>query len=414
MPVRRGLVAPRTTLIETIIRKFDTDNRSFLVANSREGQCHIIYCSDGFCRLSGYSRAEVMQRPASCEFLCGPLTSQQAVGSLREALQEGVEKHAEILYYRKDGSKFLCSEVIAPIRSEVDDISLIIINFEDLTAAPTASLESSPVGKPRLSKFDRARASFRQSLRLGSNLRGRGLRLAGYLTPPSDVTAAEEEADTLEQCPLTSNSPTPILEQTWVSKTEVPTATTHTTIPVPPQPKEYTALAISHSAPTSHQASFERGESVERSRPPINSSSRHQTPNKVSHATSLDAIARRQCFRTGYPTVSVSNKPHLSKQFPNVSSESDLQRYRTAPQSHDRKSPSLSNPTDSLKQKVCPQFSFQDNGSAKYFQSGIHTPKMGEKVAQVSDLGRECARPTRHPSRFLEKGGGTCRPLHDR
>ncbi|XP_015836379.1 potassium voltage-gated channel subfamily H member 6 isoform X2 [Tribolium castaneum] len=386
MPVRRGLVAPRTTLIETIIRKFDTDNRSFLVANSREGQCHIIYCSDGFCRLTGYSRAEVMQRSASCDFLCGPLTSQQAVGSLREALQEGVEKHAEILYYRKDGSKFLCSEVIAPIRSEVDDISLIIINFEDLTAVPTASLESSPVGKPRLSKFDRARASFRQSLRLGSNLRGRGLRLAGYLTPPSDVTAAEEEADTLEQCPLTSNSPTPILEQTWVSKTEVPTATTHTTIALPSQTKEYTALAISHSAPTSHQASFERGESVERSRPPI---TRHQTPNRVSHATSLDAIARRQCFRTGYPTVSVSNKPHLSKQFPNVSSESDLQRYRTAPQSHDRKSPSLSNPTDSSKQKVCPQFSFQDNGSAKYFQSGIHTPKMGEKVAQVLSLGAD-------------------------
>lgn len=50
------------------------------------------------------------------------------------------------------GSKFLCSEVIAPIRSEVDDISLIIINFEDLTAAPAASLESSPVVKPRLSK----------------------------------------------------------------------------------------------------------------------------------------------------------------------------------------------------------------------------------------------------------------------
>ncbi|KAG5865209.1 hypothetical protein JTB14_013428 [Gonioctena quinquepunctata] len=78
-------------------------NRSFLVANSREGQCHIIYCSDGFCRLTGYSRAEVMQRPASCEFLCGPLTSQGAVTSLREALQDGVEKHAEILYYRKDG-----------------------------------------------------------------------------------------------------------------------------------------------------------------------------------------------------------------------------------------------------------------------------------------------------------------------
>lgn len=32
------------------------------------------------------------------------------------------------------------------------------------------------------------------------------------------------------------------------------------------------------------------------------------------------------------------------------------------------------------------QFSLQDNGSAKYFQSGIHTPKMGEKVAQVSHV----------------------------
>lgn len=41
---------------------------------------------------------------------------------------------------------------------------------------------------------DRARASFRQSLRFGSmGIRDRGLRLAGYLTPPSDVTQEEEE-----------------------------------------------------------------------------------------------------------------------------------------------------------------------------------------------------------------------------
>ncbi|KAK9721572.1 PAS domain [Popillia japonica] len=80
-----------------------TDDRSFLVANSREGQCHIIYCSDGFCRLTGYSRAEVMQRPASCEFLCGPLTSQQSVAALRDALNDSLEKHAELLYYKKDG-----------------------------------------------------------------------------------------------------------------------------------------------------------------------------------------------------------------------------------------------------------------------------------------------------------------------
>jgi len=46
------------------------------------------------------------------------------------------------------GAKFLCSEVIAPIRSDVDDISLFIINFEDLSN-PTPVEE---VEEPKLSK----------------------------------------------------------------------------------------------------------------------------------------------------------------------------------------------------------------------------------------------------------------------
>lgn len=111
------------------------------------------------------------------------------------------------------GQKFLCSEVIAPIRSEIDDISLYIINFEDLTNPATVE----PLAAPRLSKceseklrmrlsanllswrtiialsVDRARASFRT--KFGNiGFRDRGLRLAGYLTPPSDVTQEEEEA----------------------------------------------------------------------------------------------------------------------------------------------------------------------------------------------------------------------------
>ncbi|KDR07360.1 Potassium voltage-gated channel subfamily H member 6, partial [Zootermopsis nevadensis] len=124
---------------------------SFLVANAQHGLCHIIYCSDGFCRMSGFSRAEVMQRSAACEFLHGPLTSQQAVSVVKEALAVGVEKHFEILYYRKDGTKFLCSEVIAPIKSEVDDICLYIINFEDLTAPP-APAEEGVADNNKLSK----------------------------------------------------------------------------------------------------------------------------------------------------------------------------------------------------------------------------------------------------------------------
>lgn len=78
-------------------------DRSFLVANAQQAGCNIIYCSDGFCHMTGYSRAEVMQCPAICDFLQGPLTSQHAVSVVKEALAAGMEKHFEILYYRKDG-----------------------------------------------------------------------------------------------------------------------------------------------------------------------------------------------------------------------------------------------------------------------------------------------------------------------
>lgn len=82
-------------------------DRSFVVANAQQNSCHIIYCSDGFCRLTGYSRAEVMQQTAICDFLHGPLTSQSAVQVVKQALMAGTERHFEILYYRKDGKLHL-------------------------------------------------------------------------------------------------------------------------------------------------------------------------------------------------------------------------------------------------------------------------------------------------------------------
>lgn len=40
-------------------------------------------------------------------------------------------------FFSVTGTKFLCSEVIALIRSEVDEICLQIINFEDLSSQPS-------------------------------------------------------------------------------------------------------------------------------------------------------------------------------------------------------------------------------------------------------------------------------------
>ncbi|XP_054265686.1 potassium voltage-gated channel subfamily H member 2-like [Macrosteles quadrilineatus] len=356
-------------------------DRSFLVANALGNSCHIIYCSDGFCRLSGFSRAEVMQRPASCDFLHGPLTSQHAVTVVKEALAAGQEKHFEILYYRKDGTKFLCSEVIAPVKSEVDDICLYIINFEDLTN-PQPFVEE-PASNHRLSKFDRARQSFRQSLRM-PRIPGRGprgLRFSQSHTLTSPTAEEGDEEDPLrvrasEQRRLSAEpTTTTVIENERLRATEsVGGATSprgnHVGLPTAPPPAPI-ASPEQVSQKSGHLPWDEDG-----------------GKSSVPHASSLDALSRKQRTPETAPTpkapnrsatCSVPTRNHVAKRFPNTSSESDLQHYRASTLwDH---APSLSNvAAETLRHK----YSIQDNGSAKYFQGAMHTPNMGEKVAQLT------------------------------
>ncbi|XP_064648680.1 potassium voltage-gated channel subfamily H member 6-like isoform X3 [Lineus longissimus] len=137
MPVRRGHVAPQNTFIDTIIRKFDGQNRKFVIANAQVDHRPIIFCNDGFCELGGYSRAEVMQKPCACDFLHGPLTSASSIRQIKEALCGIEEKQVEILYYKKDGIKFLSSVLIAPVKNENGEVIMFILNFEDVTDAPS-------------------------------------------------------------------------------------------------------------------------------------------------------------------------------------------------------------------------------------------------------------------------------------
>ncbi|ESO87949.1 hypothetical protein LOTGIDRAFT_126829 [Lottia gigantea] len=133
MPVRRGHVAPPNIFIDTIIRKFDGQNRNFVIANAQVETLPIIFCNDGFCELTGCSRAEVMQKSSLCDFMHGPLTSALAILQIKEALQGSEEKQVDILYYKKDGTKFLCSELIAPVKNAHGEIIMFIINYEDIS-----------------------------------------------------------------------------------------------------------------------------------------------------------------------------------------------------------------------------------------------------------------------------------------
>lgn len=79
--------------------------RKFIIANARVENCAVIYCNDGFCELCGYSRAEVMQRPCTCDFLHGPRTQRRAAAQIAQALLGAEERKVEIAFYRKDGRR---------------------------------------------------------------------------------------------------------------------------------------------------------------------------------------------------------------------------------------------------------------------------------------------------------------------
>ena len=74
-----------------------------MVANALADGEPIIYCNERFCQMVGFSRAEIMQKPAVTEFLHGPLTSTVTVNQIREVLSSSEEKQLDILYYKKDG-----------------------------------------------------------------------------------------------------------------------------------------------------------------------------------------------------------------------------------------------------------------------------------------------------------------------
>ncbi|KAF4087062.1 hypothetical protein AMELA_G00091480 [Ameiurus melas] len=103
MPVRRGHVAPQNTFLGLIIRKFEGQNKNFIIANARVQSCAIIYCNDGFCEMTGFSRPDVIQRPCMCDFLHGERTKRHSIAQVAQALLGSEERKVEITYHRKDG-----------------------------------------------------------------------------------------------------------------------------------------------------------------------------------------------------------------------------------------------------------------------------------------------------------------------
>nr|XP_033774325.1 potassium voltage-gated channel subfamily H member 4-like [Geotrypetes seraphini] len=134
MPVMKGLLAPQNTFLDTIATRFDGTHSNFLLANA---QVHrgfpIVYCSDGFCDLTGFGRTEVMQKNCTCRFLYGAETSDAVLQRIEKVLDGKQEYQAEVCFYKKDGTPFWCLLDIVPIKNEKGEVVLFLFSFKDLS-----------------------------------------------------------------------------------------------------------------------------------------------------------------------------------------------------------------------------------------------------------------------------------------
>uniref|UniRef100_A0AAY4BG01 Potassium voltage-gated channel subfamily H member 7 n=1 Tax=Denticeps clupeoides TaxID=299321 RepID=A0AAY4BG01_9TELE len=158
MPVRRGHVAPQNTFLGIIIRKFEGQNKKFVIANARVQNCAIIYCNDSFCEMTGFSRPDVMQKPCTCDFLHGQLTKRHSISQVAQALLGSEERKVEITYHRKDGSDFLCNTHIIPVKNEEGVVMMFIMNFDYvLNDSSSDSLERIQLTSPTNTEYRKGR-----------------------------------------------------------------------------------------------------------------------------------------------------------------------------------------------------------------------------------------------------------------
>jgi two-component system, cell cycle sensor histidine kinase and response regulator CckA len=95
------------------VKAFDAFLQGVTITDPNRADNPIVYTNEGFTRITGYKREEVIGR--NCRFLQGKETSAEAVATIREAIRAAKPCFVEVLNYRKDGTPFWNALSIAPI-----------------------------------------------------------------------------------------------------------------------------------------------------------------------------------------------------------------------------------------------------------------------------------------------------------
>ncbi|CAM9719624.1 unnamed protein product, partial [Phaeothamnion confervicola] len=116
---QRLLVEPDFQLIQCLM----DSQQNFTVSDPALPDNPIVYASQGFLKLTGYTMDKVIGR--NCRFLQGPGTDQRAVDIIRRGIADGRDTSVCLLNYQADGTPFWNQFFIAALR----DAAGKVVNF---------------------------------------------------------------------------------------------------------------------------------------------------------------------------------------------------------------------------------------------------------------------------------------------
>jgi PAS domain S-box-containing protein len=120
------------------VKAFDAFLQGVTITDPNQPDNPIVYVNEGFTRLTGYERDEVLGR--NCRLLQGKDTDRAAVEAIRQAVREARPCFVEVLNYRKDGSTFWNALSVAPIYED-DKLTHFVGVQTDITAHKQMELQ---------------------------------------------------------------------------------------------------------------------------------------------------------------------------------------------------------------------------------------------------------------------------------
>jgi len=105
----------------SFIKALQTAQQNFVVTDPSLPDNPIVYATQGFLNLTGYTLDQVLGR--NCRFLQGPETDPKAVEKIRRSIEEGTDMSVCLLNYRVDGTTFWNQFFIAALRDAAGNIT---------------------------------------------------------------------------------------------------------------------------------------------------------------------------------------------------------------------------------------------------------------------------------------------------